>query len=213
MDHIRYSSMTRHRSITDKKSIEGFELEHYDGVLAFGKVLSDLYVENGWAENVFVWHEAADTTIFKPVENSRKEGDVVWVGNWGDEERSEELHEFIIEPVRSEKLKAKMYGVRYPDHAVTTLSVSGIEYGGWLPNYNVPEVFSKYKVTVHIPRRPYVHELPGIPTIRVFEALACKIPLVCSPWFDTELLFIPGKDFLIARNCKEMKMYMQMIHK
>lgn len=202
---------THHRSITDMKSIEAFDLGNYDGVLAFGKILSDLYVENGWAENVWVWHEAADVTRFKPFENSKKEGDAVWIGNWGDEERSEELHEFLIEPVRSEKIKTKMYGVRYPDHILKTLAISGIEYGGWLPNYKVPEIFSQFKVTVHIPRRPYVHELPGIPTIRVFEALACGIPLVCSPWFDTEQLFIPGKDFLIARNSKEMKTYLQMI--
>jgi spore maturation protein CgeB len=35
--------------------------------------------------------------------------------------------------------------------------------------------------------------LPGIPTIRVFEAMACGIPLVCAPWDDTEELFTPGE--------------------
>ena len=42
--------------------------------------------------------------------------------------------------------------------------------------------------------------LPGIPTIRVFEALACGIPLVCAPWDDAEGLFSPGDDFLVARD-------------
>jgi spore maturation protein CgeB len=45
---------------------------------------------------------------------------------------------------------------------------------------------------VHVPRRPYSEALPGIPTIRVFEALACGIPLVCSPWRDEEGLFPQG---------------------
>jgi spore maturation protein CgeB len=40
--------------------------------------------------------------------------------------------------------------------------------------------------------------LPGIPTIRVFEALACGIPLVSAPWDDSEHLFRPGEDFLVA---------------
>ena len=44
-------------------------------------------------------------------------------------------------------------------------------------------------MTVHVPRRPYVDALPGIPTIRVFEALACGIPLVSAPWRDEEGLF------------------------
>jgi spore maturation protein CgeB len=46
--------------------------------------------------------------------------------------------------------------------------------------------------------------LPGIPTIRVFEALACGIPLVSAPWDDAEGLFTPGEDFLVARNEAEM---------
>jgi spore maturation protein CgeB len=60
-------------------------------------------------------------------------------------------------------------------------------------------------VTVHVPRRPYTNALPGIPTIRVFEALACGIPLVSAPWSDVERLFTPGDDFLVAQDRQEMK--------
>jgi spore maturation protein CgeB len=196
---------THHRSITDQKSIAAFDLKYYDGVLAFGSIVRDIYIEKGWTNNVWIWHEAADVRIFKPCENVEKEGDVVWVGNWGDEERSEELQEFLINPVVLEKVKTKIYGVRYPEHILKALLISGIDYGGWLPNYKVPEVMSKFKVTIHVPRRPYVYDLPGIPTIRIFEALACGIPLVCSPWFDTEQLFISGKDYLIVQNGNEMR--------
>ena len=86
---------------------------------------------------------------------------------------------------------------------------AGIEYGGWLPNYRAPEVFAQYRVTVHVPRRPYVEALPGIPTIRPFEALACGIPLVSSPWNDVENLFTPGEDFLVARNGQEMRKHLR----
>jgi spore maturation protein CgeB len=54
-------------------------------------------------------------------------------------------------------------------------------------------------VTAHVPRRPYTTALPGIPTIRVFEALACGIPLVCSPWSDEERLF-PVDSYLMAHD-------------
>jgi spore maturation protein CgeB len=46
--------------------------------------------------------------------------------------------------------------------------------------------------------------LPGIPTIRVFEALACGIPLVSAPWDDCEGLFRVGEDFLMVRNGAQM---------
>jgi spore maturation protein CgeB len=38
----------------------------------------------------------------------------------------------------------------------------------------------------------------------VFEALACGIPLVCSPWEDAEGLFTPGEDYLTASGGTEM---------
>jgi spore maturation protein CgeB len=34
--------------------------------------------------------------------------------------------------------------------------------------------------------------------------MACGTPLICSPWHDTEHLFTPGKDFLIAHDGEEM---------
>jgi spore maturation protein CgeB len=46
--------------------------------------------------------------------------------------------------------------------------------------------------------------LPGIPTIRPFEALGCGIPLICSPWRDVEGLFESGKDYLLANDGAEM---------
>jgi spore maturation protein CgeB len=94
--------------------------------------------------------------------------------------------------------------VRYPEAATRALAAAGIEYGGWLPNYEVPETFARFRVTVHVPRRPYVTSLPGIPTIRPFEALACGIPLVSALWHTTAGLFTPGEDFLYAANGAEM---------
>jgi spore maturation protein CgeB len=88
---------------------------------------------------------------------------------------------------------------------------AGIRYAGWLPNFEAPEVFAHHKVTVHIPRRPYVRTLPGIPTIRVFETLASGIPLICSPWDDVENLFRPGLDYLVARDGAEMTRHLRNI--
>jgi spore maturation protein CgeB len=174
-------------------------------------VISRIYLQEGWTKKAWTWHEAADTRVFKPMPSGKMEGDLVWIGNWGDEERTKELLEFLVEPVKELGLKAKVYGVRYPDHAKKALKEAGIEYGGWLPNFKAPGVFAKYRFTAHVPRRPYVQALPGIPTIRPFEALACGIPLLSAPWNDAEHLFTPGKDFHFANNKEEMKELMKRI--
>jgi spore maturation protein CgeB len=136
-------------------------------------------------------------------------GDLVWIGNWGDDERSEELHTYLLEPSRALGLAARVYGVRYPAHALAALAEAGVDYGGWLPNHRVPAVFARHRVTVHVPRRPYVQALPGIPTIRPFEALACGIPLVCSPWDDVEGLFTAGRDYLVAPDGDAMRRHLR----
>ncbi len=207
-DYLLLFHDTHHRSVTDEAGIKGYNLSAYDGVLAFGALIRDKYLTEGWIKNAWTWHEAADTEVFYPRQSTDLAGDLVWIGNWGDDERTKELFEFLIEPVKELGLKAKVFGVRYPEHALKALQEAGIEYGGWLPNYKVPEVFAQYKVTVHVPRKPYVEALPGIPTIRPFEAMSCGIPLISSPWNDSENLFSPGKDYLVAQNKSEMKKHL-----
>jgi spore maturation protein CgeB len=212
--HRRYALLfhdTHHRAVTAPEQMAAYDLSYYDGVLAYGDVLRTLYLKRGWARRAWTWHEAADTHTFTPRESESSDGDVVWIGNWGDDERTAELHEFLLGPVKALGLKARVYGVRYPEHAKAALADAGIEYAGWLPNFEAPAVFSRFKLTVHVPRRPYVRALPGIPTIRPFEALACGIPLICAPWDDAEGLFTPGEDYLVARDGAEMKRAMQML--
>lgn len=196
---------THHRAITAPEEMRRFDLSEYDGVLAYGASLAEAYRRLGWGRKVHVWHEAADTRTFYPMPNKELSGDLVWIGNWGDEERSQELREFLIDPVSLERWRARVYGVRYPEEAQRMLGASGIEYCGWLANYKAPGVFAQFRATVHVPRRPYVRQLAGIPTIRPFEALACGIPLVSAPWVDSEGLFRAGQDFLMARDGAEMR--------
>ena len=184
--------------------ISNLDLSGYDGVLAYGASLREIYLKNGWARRAWVWHEAADTRVFTPSVGQEREYDLAWIGNWGDDERTSELQEFLIQPVRDLQLKAIVYGVRYPPAALQTLRGAKITYGGWLANFHVPRVFGRSRVSVHIPRRPYLNALPGIPTIRPFEALACGIPLISAPWRDTEGLFRSGKDYLLAENGADM---------
>jgi spore maturation protein CgeB len=80
-----------------------------------------------------------------------------------------------------------------------------------VPNFEVPAVFARAALTVHIPRRFYVQSLPGIPTIRMFEALACGIPLVSAPWDDCENLFQHGRDYLVAGNGSQMREHLRML--
>lgn len=195
---------THHRAVSAPEEMRAYDLQGYDGVLAFGEALAKVYRRWGWGDRVFVWHEAADTSRFHPPsEEQRREG-LVWIGNWGDEERSEELVDFLLQPAQWADVPLDIYGVRYPEEAREILWRYGAHYHGWLANAAVPEVFARHIATVHVPRRFYRKALPGIPTIRVFEALACGIPLLSASWEDSEGLFRVGEDFLMVNKGDDM---------
>jgi spore maturation protein CgeB len=195
---------THHRAVSAPHEMRGYDLDGYDGVLAFGATLARVYEGWGWGNRVFVWHEAADTRRFFPLATPRQRQGLVWIGNWGDGERSDELVRFLLQPAEQTGLPLDIYGVRYADEAKRTLARFGARYHGWLANSEAPGVFAGHLGTVHVPRRFYAQVLPGIPTIRVFEALACGIPLASAPWDDCEGLFRVGKDFVMARDAGEM---------
>ncbi|MBW4022871.1 MAG: glycosyltransferase [Proteobacteria bacterium] len=200
---------THHRMVSDPQAMARYDLSAYDGVLAFGETLSEAYRRHGWGDRVFTWHEAADTALFHPPSQPVQRAGAVWIGNWGDGERSAELHDYMLSPVSALQVPLDIYGVRYPREVEVELVRRGVHYHGWAPNARAPEIFARHLLTLHVPRRFYVTQLRGIPTIRVFEALACGIPLLSAPWEDSESLFSPGRDFLQARTPKEMQSLMQ----
>lgn len=193
---------THHRAVSAPREMEGYDLTAYDGVLAFGETLSAVYRERGWGNRVWTWHEAADVRRFYPLAEAdapTRDG-LVWIGNWGDGERTQELQDFLFAPAQRAGLSLDVFGVRYPGEATEILTRYGARYHGWAANAAAPEIFARHLATVHVPRRFYSTILPGIPTIRVFEALACGIPLVSAPWDDAEHLFRPGVDYLVAQD-------------
>lgn len=195
---------THHRAYSSPQEILRMPLDQFDGVLAFGDAIRRIYTEEFGIKRTWTFHEAADTAHFFPAE-ATKDTDVVWVGNWGDEERTRELQEFLIVPAaKLPEYKFAVHGVRYPEDALNRLATSRIEFRGYLPNLRAPQTYSRSRISLHVPRRFYANELSGVPTIRVFEALASGSPLVCAPWKDSEGLFRPGQDYVCVSDSDAM---------
>jgi len=194
---------THHRASSSPDQIRLFGTDQFDGVVAFGDALRSIYRDRFNIQRVWTLHEAADTTVFKPFPGVTTKQDVVWIGNWGDDERSMEICQFLLRPAGElRQYTFAIYGVRYPDDALSALENHGVEYGGYLPNLSGPATYAASRLTMHIPRQQYVGAMAGIPTIRVFEALACRIPLISAPWPDSEGLFREG-DFFYVRDTRE----------
>ncbi len=124
---------THHRAVSEPDAIKAFDLDGYDGVLAFGETLAEVYRGWGWGNRVFVWHEAADTHVFHPPARETERHGLVWIGNWGDDERSAELEAYLFGPAQRLGLGLDIYGVRYPDQALQTIDRAGGPTGAGCP--------------------------------------------------------------------------------
>ncbi|HEX4959384.1 MAG TPA: glycosyltransferase [Thermoanaerobaculia bacterium] len=195
---------THHRS-----AVRAPDLADFDGVLAAGAALRDLYGKRGWAGRAWTWPEAADVRVFYPRGVENREGEVVWLGNWEDGARAAALREYLTGPVRELGLFARVYGPRFPEAGLRALAEAAIDHAGWVPNYEVPRLFARFAVTLHLPRRLSFEAHPSTPSILAFEALACGIPLISAPWEDRDGLFRAGQDYLMAHNGEEMKLLLR----
>jgi spore maturation protein CgeB len=206
-DRLRFRALfhdTHHRAYTSPQEILRLPLNQFDGVLAFGDAIRRIYIEGFGIKRAWTFHEAADIERFFPLAAS-KDTDVVWIGNWGDGERTRELEEFLVAPATVLRdVTFAVHGVRYPRAALAQLAGSHIEYRGYLPNLRAPQMYARSRISLHVPRRFYANGLSGVPTIRVFEALAAGSPLVCAPWCDAEGLFRPGQDYLCVSDSEAM---------
>jgi spore maturation protein CgeB len=196
---------THYRVVLDDQYRARLGLERYRRILAYSPSVAERYRGLGF-DRVDVVHEAADPTVFAPLE-VEKTTDVVFVGNYGDGDRSDELEDYVFGPRQQlPDLRFEVYGVRYPPAVLDRLAGPlDIAYRGWLANVEVPRVYSAARCVLHVPRRQYVELLPGTPTIRVFEALACGAALISLPWPDTDHLFTAGQDYVVAHSPDEMR--------
>lgn len=215
-----------HRAVAAHAATTPHDLAHYDGVLAGGDAVREPYRRAGWGARAWTWHAAADHRLFQPGAAvtaadtaahtaaardgaDARTGALLWIGDWGEGARARELGEFLVEPVRALGLAGRAYGRPLPDAVRAELGAAGIAHAGWLSDERAPAAYAGAAVTVHVPHGPRVHALPGVPSRRLFEALACGVPLVSAPWHDSEGLFTPGDDFLVAADGAAMRRHLR----
>lgn len=193
-----------HRAFTRAGELLKFHLHLFDGVLAGGEALRRIYADGFGLRNVWTLHEAADVDHFFPRSSARR-NHLVWIGNWGEQERTSELDEFLVQQARHlSDHKVVAYGVRYPDEAVEWMRDSGVDFRGYLPNLEAPAAYAEAALALNLPRRQFANGLSGIPAPRMFQALACGATVVSGPWNDSEGLFRP-EDFVRCHTGAQMQ--------
>jgi spore maturation protein CgeB len=111
------------------------------------------------------------------------------------EDRQLLLERFLIEPAR--RMPGQRFvvvGAQYPQTLHWPENVDRLEH---LPPSRHSEFYCSQSYTLNV-TRPDMARAGFSPSVRLFEAAACGVPVISDCWPGLETLFEPGKEILLA---------------
>jgi spore maturation protein CgeB len=167
----------------------------YDLYLSFtgGPTLSALEQRHG-ARRAAAFHCLADEELYQPLPASPTRWDLGYLGTYSDD-RLPALERLLLEPARRRPdLRFVVAGPQYPASLVWPENVDRIEH---LPPAKHPGFYAAQRLTLNITRADMV-DAGWSPSVRLFEAAACAVPVISDPWQGLDSFFVPDEEILVA---------------
>jgi spore maturation protein CgeB len=111
------------------------------------------------------------------------------------------LEELLFEPARrTPQARLVVAGPLYP---ASVRWPSNVEHFPHVAPDRHRAFYARQRFTLNVTRADMV--VAGYaPSVRLFEAAACGVPIISDPWPGLESLFLPGQEILIARSAAEV---------
>ena len=166
----------------------------YDLYLSFtgGPTLDHLSAAFG-APRAVALYCCADPALYHP-RNDAKRWDLSYLGTYSDD-RQPVLDRLLLEPARrAPHLRFVVAGPQYPASIRWPANVERFDHVG---PHDHAEFYGSSRFTLNVTRADMVRA--GFsPSVRLFEAAACGIPVISDPWEGIETIFTPGESILLA---------------
>jgi spore maturation protein CgeB len=171
----------------------------FDLYLSFtgGPTLARLEREFG-ARSARPFHCSFDPDVYYP-EACEPRWDLGYMGTFSAD-RQPALEQLLLEPAR--RLPASRFvvaGPLYPDEVDWPANVERIAH---LAPAEHRSFYCRQRFTLNLTRSDMV-AAGYSPSVRLFEAAACGVPIISDPWPGLETLFLPGREVLLARTARE----------
>jgi spore maturation protein CgeB len=142
---------------------------------------------------------SADEESYFP-EPCVKRYDLGYLGTYSDD-RQPVLEQLLLEPARRwERGRFVVAGSQYPDGLVLPPNVERREHVA-PPEHR--SFYNAQEFTLNITRRA-MREAGYSPSIRLFEAGACGVPIISDRWPGLEEFFVPGRELFVADSSSEV---------
>ena len=135
---------------------------------------------------------SVDPDVYRPQEFAM-EWDLGYLGTYSDD-RQPALESMLISPARAMSDKRFVVaGPQYPESIEWPQNVQRIEHLGPVDHR---EFYNSQRFTLNVTRQAMV-EAGWSPSVRLFEAAACGVPIISDYWPGLEEFFRPGKEILL----------------
>ena len=120
--------------------------------------------------------------------------DLGYLGTYSDD-RQPVLDRLLLEPARRRPdLRFVVAGPQYPDDIEWPANVERIEH---LPPAEHPAFYAAQRLTLNVTRADMV-AAGWSPSVRLFEAAACAVPVVSDRWEGIDSFFTPDQEIFLA---------------
>ena len=149
---------------------------------------------------------SADTDMYRP-EIVPKRWDMGFLGTYGADRQSA-LNELLIEPARSSgRARFVVAGPLYPDSVCWPPNVERIEH---LAPAGHRRFYSSQRFALNVTRADMVR-IGFSPSVRLFEAASCAVPIISDDWRGLNNVFRVGSEILVARNSAEVLRHLKTV--
>jgi spore maturation protein CgeB len=180
-------------------------IPQFDLYLSFsgGEVLT-LLEEKYHAKKAKALFCSVDTELYYPM-NVDKKWSLGYLGTYSLD-RQQKLSQLLIAPaIDLTQNKFVVAGSGYPEDIFWPQNVERIFH--LAPQFHC-EFYNQQNFTLNITRNAMVN-LGYSPSVRLFEAAACGIPIISDEWKGLTEIFEENKEILIARNSEDVKNFIE----
>jgi spore maturation protein CgeB len=132
-------------------------------------------------------------------EPARRRWDLGYMGTYSDD-RQAKLEMLLCGPARAApQCRFAVVGPQYPAGIAWPRNVTRIEH---LAPGEHRGFYNAQRWTLNLTRAAMVRT-GWSPSVRLFEAAACGVPIISDPWAGLETIFKPGVEIMVARSAEE----------
>lgn len=171
-------------------------IPQFDAYLSFtGGPILTLLQQKYHAKRAVPFHCSVDPEIYRPM-GSRQKWDLAYLGTYSAD-RQGTLNRLLVQPAQTlPKKKFAVAGSLYPGELEWPANVQRIQH---LPPQKHCAFYNQQRFTLNVTREAMVQSGYS-PSVRLFEAAACAVPIISDAWAGLETFLEPGREILIARS-------------